>query len=325
MQTQSHRDTLETAGLIAQIVAALVAIFGIPILVAQLWSNRKQARSDRTRTFQERYFEPEFHALASRVFSFLDVGDASECVRKIKAYHKRSHADDRCLPRHEGRDAPRASVNDVDGLLNFFEEVGTAYNCKDLTKTVMHRSFAFPPMQILMKGWWYICWLREGKLAREDGDETFVEFEDMVKAIRKAKPNLAVDEPNPAVRILSLPSDPKSASQNDWDTSARLAAFLSEGVVARDKQPRPVASLLDALRSEDPRPADRANATPGWQLIFVPPDIDQGLRRPPAFLRWRGPARVTEEWRLQSEDLRDLAQWLSDRPDRAGRLAAISQ
>ena len=115
-------------------------------------------------------------------------------------------------------------MNDVDHVLGFFEDLGTARNCALLDDEVFVRSFGHAPVQIFMEAWWYICWARHGELGHES--RIFGEFEKMVRWLR-ATASFA-DTPNPAIRLLVLPSDPETAGWGAWNLCRDLSKALSE-------------------------------------------------------------------------------------------------
>jgi len=289
--------TAEWIGAVAEAITAL----SIGAIIWQISEQRKGARRERARGFQERYQSDTFDTSARRMIGCMEVVDAEDCIDVIKACSNRPDAAARVLP---WPDAPlKASVQDVDKTLNLFEEMGAAHKLGQMDKKTLLQSFSFPTIQVFVKGWWWICWERDGRLARqkENGvtEETYVEYQDMVLALRKENPSLARHrelQPNEKVRALCLPKDSKGKVDDDaaWSASRRLSLSLSDFVRGAEgrgvvDQLSHLASDLDSLsRLPDPSGATRPR---GWQVILVPGYID---RLPDAEWerQWRAAAKL---------------------------------
>jgi hypothetical protein len=282
VRTGDERDAFDLLVGLAQIVTAI----SVPLLVVQISRTRHEGRAERTRAFQERYFDPGFQDSASVTIAFLTVVDAADCVEKIRAWEQRLHAGEKCLPRTPPRRAwaaPRASVSDVEHVFGFFEDFATAFNRGDLAKGVVLDSFSTIPTQILTTGWWYVCWRRGGKLLGED--EVWGQFERMVKELRERQPSLLGMRPEPSVRVLCLPRDAEDADAETWRRSRELSTALSRHADSLD-------ALCDELGLFGPPAEDR----PRWQVIPIPADID---RQPDA------------AWRAHREHAERIAAWLA--------------
>ena len=291
--------TAEWIGAVAEAITAL----SIGAVIWQISEQRRAARRERARGFQERYQSDTFDTSARRMIGCMEVMDAEDCIDVIRECSNRPDAAARVLP---WPDAPsKASVQDVDKTLNLFEEMGAAYKLGQMDRKTLLQSFSFPTIQVFVKAWWWICWERDGRLARqaENGvtEETYVEYQDMVLALRKENPSLARHgelQPNERVRALCLPKGSKGRVDDDeaWAASRRLSLSLSDfvreaeghGVVDRLSR---LASALDSL----PRSPDSSCVTRpgGWRVILVPGSID---RRPSGEWerQWRAAAKLGE-------------------------------
>jgi hypothetical protein len=275
----------------AQIVAAVAAAVGIPILVRTLKATSVQlafteieietanadARIQRSLSFQDQYANREFRMIASRAFAYVDVDDAADAVDKIRAWRRARHAEDPALPRSP-RDAaaPQASKNDVQQVLNFFEMLGTAHNNELLVDEVLDQTFGTIPVQIFCAAWWHVCWLRGGCL--HDETQLYIQFEGLVKDLR-ARPDLAAMAPNAKVRLLMLPAE------GQGDRTWRLARRLSAALSARLQSGESMGELLTAVRCA--KLGIRVGAAPQCglfgEILAVPPTFDVDLAD------WAGP------------------------------------
>lgn len=263
VQVDSLHDPFDYAVGIAQIVTAI----GVPLLLLQIRSATLNSRSERTRQLIDRYLGKEFASQSSLVLSFLQTADAADCVRKLEALYKRKFAGDPCLPRRSGdaAGAPRASVTDVELILGYFEDVGTAYNRRELSRGVVHAMFGEPPVQVLTEGWWYVCFSREGRLLGEEGERAYEQWQRMAGALRRY-----VQQPeDPAGFILCLPPAVERRSVNArWHRARRLSLLLS----ANDTSLR---DALTHLRTSHPELATGEGIAPdGWQVLLVPSALD---------------------------------------------------
>jgi hypothetical protein len=179
VRTDSSRDAFS-------ILVGVVTVVGVPLLLYQIRSARQEGRSQRTRAIQERYFSREWQTTAGLTLAFLTVDNSGDCVDKIQAWHARSHAEQACLPRTPKRDpkAPRPSVRDVQLIMEFFEDLGTAYNRREIVRGVVHDSFCTPPIQIFTTGWWYICWRRKGRLLGEGAEDRWTSLKRVARSIK---------------------------------------------------------------------------------------------------------------------------------------------
>jgi hypothetical protein len=291
-----------TADWISAVAEAITAL-SLGAVIWQISEQRRAARRERTRGYQERYQSEAFDASARRMVGCMEVEDAGGCVDVIKECSNRPDAAAPVLP---WPDAPcKASVRDVDKTLNLFEEMGAAYKLGQMDEQTLLRSFSFPTIQVFVKGWWWICWEREGRLARQTGDgvteETYVEFQAMVLALRKANRSLARHpelQPNREIRALCLPQGSKGKVDDDaaWSASRRLSLALSAFVKAAG-----TAGLVDRLSSlaseleSLPKSSAQASASRPrrWHVILIPTEIDR-LPDGEWEWQWKAAAKVAE-------------------------------
>lgn len=290
----SSAGTTDWISAIAEGITALTIIF----VIAQLFDARKTVRIERTRGFQERYQSDAFDATSRRMIGCMGVESADDCVAVIEACSNRRDAIELSLPWPDG--PRRASVSDVTRTLNFFEEMGAAYSQKQLDDKALIASFSVPIIQVMVKGWWWICWEREGRLAREvvNGvvEEGYVEHQDMALALRKENPSFAADpwlQTNEKIRALCLPTgsgEPVDDPDDElaWRTSRRLSLALSTVIERADVQTAPygavsahlarVSAELEQLPvkvAKGGQKKKKARKPRGWEMFLIPKSIDQ--------------------------------------------------
>jgi hypothetical protein len=304
----------EWVGALAEVVTA----FGLGAVFWQIVEQRKAARREQTRGFQERYQSEAFDLPARRMIGCMEVDDAGGCVDVIEACSRCLEAAAKVLP---WPDAPaKASVMDIDRTLNLFEEMGAAYELGQMDKQALLRSFSFPTIQVFVKSWWWICWEREGRLARQEErgvtEETYVEYQRMVLALKRENSSLAKDtelRPNEKVRALCLPKGSRGKVDDDaaWPTSRRLSLALSDFIRAAEGHGLTghLAKLASDLEALQALPAPGAPRPRGWEVVLVPGQID----RPPDL-----------EWERQRQAAAKLVEVLEGFPDYPGLEAAIS-
>lgn len=329
--TENQRGAFETIVGVAQIFATLGALGGLLFLAMQVAAaknhiatakdqitiakdqiaesrkeaaeSRREARGARTRAFQERYSSREFRTEASLTVGFLNASDAADCIRKIEAWESRSDAEDPCLPRTpHSKKARKASVNDVQQTMGFFEDFGTAYMNGDLEEDIVAKSFSVPPVQVFTWGWWFLCWRRGGRLLGETG--MYAQFEGMVKSLRDDDPELKQDPdlyPKESVRVLCLPKAVDQESRVPpafWGRSRSLSVALT----------RHSASLEAVLHGlEANRPGWTSTARERWRILLIPPDIN---------------VEPDDHWERKRKHAKRLAVYL-DHLDRKGIDSAI--
>jgi hypothetical protein len=224
------------------IITAGVAVFGVPFVVAQLRGTRRAGRDQLTARFAERYDAREFQSVASRALSFLRVVDATECVTKLEAFHRRQHADHACLPRARDRPlGPMASVNDLFEVLGFFESLGAAYNRKELTRRKLHETIPAPPVQFFTEGWWWICWDRGGgwvgrkpwrrippRFLTAPQTDLHIQWEWMVKALKRSVVSVADMDATTSRLVLCLPPSADRTRSVPWSRARRLSKLFSD-------------------------------------------------------------------------------------------------
>jgi hypothetical protein len=307
----SGAGTIDWIGGIAEAITALTIVF----VIVQLKDARRTARIERTRGFQERYQSDTFDAASRRMLGCVTVVDTDDCIAVIKACSNRRDALERALPWPDAK--RRASVSDVTRTLNFFEEMGAAYSQKQLDDRALIASFSVSIIQVMVKGWWWICWERAGLLARETeggfSEEGYVEHQDMALALRKEHPSLAADpalRTNDTIRALCLPEgageplhDPDEALA--WEASRRLSRALSTFIATADEQiaehgpvPRRLAAISGALGKLPAKKKGSKGRRPrGWGLFLIPKGIDQVC---------------DEDWKLRRVE----AKWLAEALER---------
>lgn len=279
-------------GGIAELVTALVTTVTVGVIAYEVFAARRDASTERTRGFQERYHGREFRSTASLAMSFFQARDARDCIDKIEAWHARPHAEAPCLPRTppRGEDAPRAALNDVQQVAGFFEDLGTAYNRGDLTRGVIHDSFAVAPVDVFVTAWWYVCWIRGGRLL-DEGVKLWEQWERMVKGIRAAGV-VARSDPEMPAGLLCLPFDQESAPRGEWRRSRQLSEAL-------DRHSADLRPVLDCLRESHPAIGSELPAGEyerRWRILLIPASIDT----PP-----------DGRWALSQAHASTLSRWLS--------------
>lgn len=274
VKTDPDRDGFDRLIGWAQIATAAIGGIGIPILIAQLWSSRRDSKSERTSAFAERYAGPDFFGVAARTLGFLKVGDAADCVDKLEAWARRTDAQEECLPGNPARpNAKKVSVSEVQQVFSFFEDFAAAYNRGDLLKRVAQDSFSIPAVQVFTTGWWFICWRRGGlrlrprfgrRLRRRFGDnsmqtEIYAEFEQLAKSLRDKQSDLQREFPlKPPAPVIVLPHEPLKATDEEWARAKELSTALSERIGDLDR-------IAYALRE----PASAAEGDPSWKVYVV--------------------------------------------------------
>lgn len=306
---------------IAQIIAAVVALVGIPLLIRSVGHTRDQvtyakeqishARADaqfqRALMYQDHYTSREFRAIASRMLAYVDADDAADAVVKLRAWELAGHAEAACLPRSP-RDprAPQPCKNDVLQVLGFFEVLGTSFNSKQIDRDVLERSFGTIPTQILCTAWWHLCWLRDGRM--RDETQLYVQFQDLVTALRRDREDLQEMTPNAKIRLLALP--PAGAQASTWRLAAQLSSALSARLAAGDSCARVLTDVRCAKLGIRVDAAARAGLIS--QVILVPPTIDVTARD------WAAQRRAADQLveplgALDASELQRLVAKLADR------------
>jgi hypothetical protein len=261
VRVEDEKDGLDRWVAYAQIATAIT----VPLLLLELFASRLEGRRERTRNFQEHYLGREFQTSASLSIAFFRIADTEDCVEKVRAWARRSYVGDPCLPRTPGApdDVPRAAALDIAEVLGFFEDFGTAYMRRDLSRKVVKASFRGPPVQVFVVAWWYICWRRDGKFSGET--DLYLQFEKAVKKLRKGHARLQAFTPTPKVGLLCLPADVEGASDGTWERSRRLSNALN--VLADDRLDAARDRVLDLTGTADRERRVR------WSAVVVPSTI----------------------------------------------------
>ena len=271
VEIDNPRDAMDWAVNGAQVLATLAALAALLFLARQVAGARSDADSQRALAFQERYTSREFSRIISPLLAFFAVDDAADCVDKIRAEMTSPHAEAQILPRTP-RDpsAPQACVNDIQHVMAFFEDLGTAHEKKLLNRDVVLLSFGNTIVQMFMVAWWYVCWERGGR----PGDEMkmYLEFERLALWLMKKEEQFASFEPNPHVRLLVLPRDGRHAGWGTWevcrDLSKALSEYLNGGGVTDIAAVRTrVGQIIETLL---PKAGDDLFDT----VIAIPPRVD---------------------------------------------------
>jgi hypothetical protein len=267
----------------------------IEALNKQIKETSDDAKIERSLAFQQRFTGREFRTGGSLFVAYLDVDDARDAVEKIRAWQIAPHAEDPSLPRSP-RDpgAPSPSKNEILQVLDFFEELGTAFNADQIAQDELVKSFGSTPVQIYTGAWWFLCWRRRG--VPIDETKLYDEFAELVCRIRKETPHLLDEKPTSSVRLLAFPS-----GNNGWEW--RACAEFSELLSRRlDEHPELTLERVvgDAIccAASVPRVGE---AELFAQVIAVPADI----------------APDTEDWRHQREAANRLKHQLRGRDHRA--------
>lgn len=264
-------------------LTAGVAVLGFWAVVVQLRRGRQAARDERTVALSERYWTPEFQDGVSPSVSFLRVRSAGECIRKLEAYHRRGHASEKCLPREPDRPhGPKASINDIDRMMYFFEDFAASYNRNALSRRLVHETFPAPPLQLFTEGWWYVCWQRgnrwpgrqpwrrlpEWAVRRIPRDtDLWAQFEWMCLKLRKRVPSeRETDWPHEQRWLLYLPPEEKSQDATLWPRALEVSKELSS---YQERDLRPLVAKLEAAAS------GKDAHWPGWSVQIVPPSIEE--------------------------------------------------
>jgi hypothetical protein len=228
VEIDDPKGFLDVLVVLAQVIAALVALATLLLLYRQVLAAKEQivalnkqiedagknAKIERSLAFQQRFTGREFRTGGSLFTAYLDVDDARDAVEKIRAWQTAPHAEDPSLPRSP-RDpgAPCPSKNEILQVLDFFEDLGTAFNAEQIAQEELVKSFGSTPVEIYTIGWWFLCWRRRGAPVAET--ELYEEFAQLVTTIRAKKPDLLEEKPKSSVRLLAIPS-----GTNGWEWRA---------------------------------------------------------------------------------------------------------
>lgn len=263
IETNPQADLLDWAVGSAQIVGVVIAAVAAVFIYFQIRDGRKSARVERSLAYLQRYAERELRQRVAAVTAYLSVSNTRQCVVHIQAWQVASHAEAATLPRAKpAPSAPRASKNDVREVLDFFEELGAAFNRGLLDNDVVLRTIGSIPAPFLERAWWFIVWRRRGRSVPDT--QLYAELENMVRALQMAEPASKRFKPNDEIRLLAE-LDP-DATAEDWEQCGRLAECLSDAL-GREK-PR----LLDCIPATD-APVPRLSKS-SINLIAVPADLD---------------------------------------------------
>ena len=283
IRTDPQNDLLDWAVGGAQILAVLAAFVGAWWVYHQVRDAREAARIERSLAYLQRYAEREFRARFAAVAGYVGVSGARQCIAHIQAWETARHAEEECLPRARAEPtAPRARNNDVLQVMDFFEELGGAYNRDLLDDDVVDRTIARIPVMFLARAWWFVVWRRQGKVMPET--RLYEQLETMVRTICEHRPDLAREVmPQPAIRALVLPAR-RGAADEDWDRCGRLAELLSKRISRAEENGRDGRrELLEAFDSasdkarSDVAPAEEDAAE--VRMIAVPAGLDDDQER----------------------------------------------
>jgi hypothetical protein len=276
----------------AQIVGVAIAAVGAWYVWHQIRDARREARIQRSLAFLQRYAERELRERFSPVGAYLGVTTASACVDHIRAWESAPHAEEPCLPRTRWTGAePRARKNDVQHVLDFFEELGATYNQGLLDEEVVARSVAPVPVGFLGRAWWFVLWRRGGRPIG-DGVRTYAELETMVRAILKERPDLRERfRPASGVSLLVIPQG--TPSPGDWERCKRLSEALSERVSEGATGEQLLAGVEDLRRRDGHRDLR-------VRVIYVPPDLGEDEE---AWASWRVVAEELSAKLAASEEM----------------------
>jgi hypothetical protein len=173
-------DWLVAGAQVLGIGAAAIAAF---MAYRQLRENAEQARTQRSLAFLQRYSEgKEFRTLTGPVSNYLKATGPAECVTRIQAWQTVKDGQTDGLPAGSGT----ISRNGVRLLLDFFEELGAAYNQRLLQTDVLSRTIGPLPASLLAEGWWFFLWRRHDS----GSDRTYRELEVMARDLRRHRADL---------------------------------------------------------------------------------------------------------------------------------------
>ena len=301
-------STLQDIASVAQVVAALAALGFLPAIAYQVRASRKDAMSDRTATLQEKWGERDFIRNISRVRGFLAAEDASDCIRKIRAWNVLAHAELRALPRTPpDPHALQISRNDVQYLLTFFEDLCQRYNLKQIDGVSLARSIGPNLLELFCSVSWFIHWSR----AAQQDDLVFREWEKTMIHLRDKRRRWSIRHFNDQiyVRLRSQPTDFKiraiclprgDASEGDW----RLAELLSRAL-SKEK-------ALDLRRVSPGKKVETVHSSqPGWTVVLLPRSLDES----PHVRQWQLGLAVAIERRindLTSAEIMGAIEFLND-------------
>lgn len=158
---------------------------------------------------------------------YLKASSPAECVAHIEAWVKAPHPEVGCLPRAGGGTLPAGveppSPNDVRQVLDFFEELGSAYNEELIDLNVFKRTIGAVTVGFLADGWWFVVWRRKGLPAADA--PVYAELEAMARDVRNEREDLREKHQPAPVRVLALTR--KDATAGEWERCGRLADALS--------------------------------------------------------------------------------------------------
>jgi hypothetical protein len=269
----------------AQVATPLVALAGLIFIWKQIKQqrdeikgqkeeeegNRNDARANRSVSYQATYTDRAFLTTAGRCTGFLDAADAADCVSKIRAHGLARWADERSLPRTPPSvDEARASRNDLNYLLGFFETMANAYNANIIDRDLIKRDFAQPAAWYYAYAWWFLCWRREMASAAES--QLYDQFDTFVRSLRSDRADVRKIKPNADLRVLCLPAETAVAST--WAIAGRISNALSRRALnCSTVSTCLLAALEEAVEKVEGAVASGPASAPGIETVIVVPNF----------------------------------------------------
>jgi hypothetical protein len=273
IRTDDQKSWLDNGAAIAQVLAAVAALLGLPFIAAQLLYARHDSRMQTTAELLARWEAREFRTVQSRVTAFLAVEDAAQCVDKLLAWEGVAHSEAAELPRGTGPGtAPKPSQNDVDQIRNFFEDVAIRYNEGEIVREPVVSSIGHAAVREYVKALWLTHYERGGlsgtvyPLYREwevmvedlhegpDLKPTFPWRRKPSSTTQEAIAYLAGLDTTPVVGLICLPGDDSAEAR---DLAKRLSLALQDS------------RLAEQLAAE--APSDQEDIPPTrWRVYFTP-------------------------------------------------------
>jgi hypothetical protein len=274
IRTDDQKDLLDKAAAASQLLAALVAVLGLPFIAAQLLFGRHEARMQHTAELLSRWEARELRAIQSRVAAFLEVANVTECIERLRAWEGMTYSEAEALPRSGGTSAPRASRNDVDQIRNFFEDVAIRYNEGEIVREPVVASIGYAAVVELVKSLWLTHYERDGLSGSEY--PLYREWEVMVAELRRGpdlNPPLPWKKPTRTTReaiqylkalkpklltgVICLPRGDDDAA---WSLAARISTLLGNQSILEEIGATPT----DSSGTQDA----------GWRVWILPRQLE---------------------------------------------------
>ena len=269
--TKAQRDWVNYVPAVAATIALLTALF----ILAQVRAARAASRRERAAGLAGVWSDREFKKWLAPTLGFLDCRTLSECIFKLMAWSQAPRAEARYLPAYF--DPPHFTTkNDVVHILNALEEVGLQYNQNQADRSWITRMIPLQVIDILQLGLWFISFLRG------DDPGAFSEWINAAQDMRRRSPRLrhlfrdthsiwqrhkllaelCTPKPDQKFRVLCVPSNARSASNEDWGRAFQLSCLLTD-------KGRQAYFLKKWAAHEGP-----SSAQSSWRATVIPKSID---------------------------------------------------